>query len=37
MKLLYVNPELQISESVAVVGSSGKLVETEYGEEIDAF
>ena len=37
MKLLYVNPELQISESVAVVGSSGKLVETEYGEEIDTF
>ena len=37
-KLPYIiNGELNISGSIAVVGSSAKLLETEYGNEIDKF
>ena len=35
MRMPYVNPEFNLSKSVALVGSSGSLLKHEYGEIID--
>ena len=36
IKLEYISPELYVSKSVAVVGSSKILLDNEWGEEIDS-
>lgn len=36
-KLEHIQPNLKISENVAVIGSSYTLLENKYGEEIDSF
>ena len=36
-KIKFINPDLILDKNIAIIGSSAKLLENSYGEDIDSY